>query len=105
MQASPVRVQWDPERDLHFNPLNHRSIQIGLSDHAVDHYIDNWITQITDVTDLAYEIGAAVKRQDLDGARSLRATTKETPSSKRSTLLKPARRLRTLHLTVRSPTR
>lgn len=30
-QASPVRIQWDPERDLHFNPLAQRSIQIGLS--------------------------------------------------------------------------
>jgi hypothetical protein len=24
--AQPVRIQWDPERDLRFNPLPHRSI-------------------------------------------------------------------------------
>lgn len=41
MNASPVRVQWDPERDLHFNPLGHRSIQIGLAGNAVDHYLDD----------------------------------------------------------------
>jgi len=29
--ASPVRVQWDPERDLHLQPLSYRAIQIGLS--------------------------------------------------------------------------
>ena len=71
MKASPVRVQWDPERDLHFNPLGHRSIQIGLSGGAVDHYIDDWITNITDVTGLAHEVSAAVKQQDLSGAQSL----------------------------------
>jgi len=71
MNASPVRVQWDPERDLHFDPLDHRSIQIGLSGNAVDHYLDDWITKITDVTGLAHEISAAVQRQDLDAAQSL----------------------------------
>lgn len=29
--ASPVRIQWDPERNLHLAPLAHRTIQIGLS--------------------------------------------------------------------------
>jgi hypothetical protein len=28
--ASPVRVQWDPERDLHLQPLSYRAIQIGV---------------------------------------------------------------------------
>src|SRR3954467_12174518 len=27
-RASPVRVQWDPERSLHLEPLPHRAIQI-----------------------------------------------------------------------------
>ncbi|RFM25560.1 DUF4291 domain-containing protein [Deminuibacter soli] len=48
----PVRVQWDPERDLKFNSLNYRTIQIGLSGIAVDLYITNWITEITDISDL-----------------------------------------------------
>jgi hypothetical protein len=26
---SPVRIQWDPERDVHLQPLQHRAIQIG----------------------------------------------------------------------------
>jgi hypothetical protein len=28
--SSPVRIQWDPERDLLLQPLKHRAIQIGL---------------------------------------------------------------------------
>lgn len=71
LNASPVRVQWDPERDLHFNALDHRSIQIGLSGDAVDRYVDDWITQITDVTGVAHEISAAVQCEDLEAAYSL----------------------------------
>lgn len=71
MDASPVRVQWDPERDLHHNPLEHRSIQIGLSGEAVDRYVDDWISAITDVTAAAHEIGAAVQRREFELAASL----------------------------------
>lgn len=61
--AAPVRVQWDPERDLHLRPLPHRSIQIGLSGEAVARYCDDWIAQITDVTDLAREAHRALREQ------------------------------------------
>lgn len=55
-ETSPVRVQWDPERDLHLNPLPHRSIQIGLSKEAVPLYVNQWVQRVTDVTPLAHEI-------------------------------------------------
>ncbi|MEV7611470.1 DUF4291 domain-containing protein [Streptomyces sp. NPDC089799] len=71
LKASPVRVQWDPERDLHLNPLPHRAIQIGLSGSAVDRYTDEWITGIRDVTALAHEVRAAVRAGDLDTAGEL----------------------------------
>ena len=67
---SPVRIQWDPERDLHFTPLAHRAIQIGLSGEAVRLYVRDWIKAITDVTALAHEICADVKAGDLERARS-----------------------------------
>lgn len=68
-QRPPVRVQWDPERNLHFRPLPHRSIQIGLGGHTVDRYVDEWIVDIRDVTGVARGIGDAVARDDLDVAR------------------------------------
>ncbi|MFG2297741.1 DUF4291 domain-containing protein [Streptomyces sp. NPDC048603] len=71
LKASPVRVQWDPERDLHLNALPHRAIQIGLSGTAVDRYTDEWITGIRDVTGLAREVHAAVRAGDLDTATGL----------------------------------
>lgn len=33
--TSPVRIQWDPERDLRLQPLAHRAIQIGPGGVAV----------------------------------------------------------------------
>ncbi|WP_100445184.1 DUF4291 domain-containing protein [Glycomyces xiaoerkulensis] len=60
LAAAPVRIQWDPERDLRSARLEHRSIQIGLSGAAVDRYVDQWITAITDVTDLAHRIAIDV---------------------------------------------
>jgi Domain of unknown function (DUF4291) len=69
-QASPVRIQWDPERDFHFTPLPHRTIQIGLSGEAVRLYVHDWIKAITDVTAFAHDICADVKAGALDRARS-----------------------------------
>ena len=67
---TPVRVQWDPERDLHHNPLPHRSIQIGLGPQAVQLYVSSWIRSITDMTPLAHAIHALVEEERLDEARA-----------------------------------
>ncbi len=69
--ASPVRIQWDPERDLHHNPLSHRAIQIGLGPQAVPLYVGQWIRRIEDVTPLAHRIHALVQQGKLDDARQL----------------------------------
>lgn len=71
LKSSPVRVQWDPERDLHHQPLARRAIQIGLSGRAVHHFVDDWLVDLTDVTPLAHKIGALVRARDLDTARRL----------------------------------
>ncbi|WP_027344909.1 DUF4291 domain-containing protein [Hamadaea tsunoensis] len=68
---APVRVQWDPERDLQLRPLAYRAIQVGLSGAAVHAYADDWIVGIEDVTPLCHEIHRLVGARDLDGARAL----------------------------------
>lgn len=67
---SPVRIQWDPERDLHHRPLEHRAIQIGLSGEAVRLYTGEWIQRVTDVTPLAHRICGLVREERLDEARA-----------------------------------
>jgi len=68
---SPVRIQWDPERDIHLHRLEHRSIQIGLSKDAVDRYVHQWICRIEDVTPLAHRIHRLIDAGRLDEAHAL----------------------------------
>ena len=56
VRTSPVRVQWDPERDLSGQPLPYRSLQVGLGGVSVDRYVDEWTETITDITDLVRQI-------------------------------------------------
>jgi hypothetical protein len=60
-RTSPVRVQWDPDRSPTLAPLSRRAIQIGLSGEAVDLFLDQWITAISDITPLVRRVhlGAA----------------------------------------------
>ena len=67
--ASPVRVQWDPERSVTLERLPHRSIQIGLGGEAAQRYARDWVIGIRDVTYLAQEIRDLVAAGDLDAAR------------------------------------
>lgn len=69
--STPVRVQWDPERDLLLNPLKHRAIQIGLANEAVSYYVNNWICNITEVTELAHNIQELVIENKLEEASKL----------------------------------
>lgn len=71
LTQAPARVQWDPERDLHLQPLPHRSLQLGLTGEAAHRYADEWTASITDITPLAHEIQAHVRDGDLDTARQL----------------------------------
>jgi uncharacterized protein DUF4291 len=64
----PVRVQWDPERSLTLQRLEHRAIQVGLGGEAVDRYVDEWITHIEDVTPLAHEIHGLVQAGEREQA-------------------------------------
>lgn len=50
VQKSDIRCQWDPERDIYGNPLEIRSIQLGLRREAVKSYVNEWIVHIEDIT-------------------------------------------------------
>ncbi|MFC8529833.1 DUF4291 domain-containing protein [Nocardia sp. NPDC057227] len=63
--VAPVRVQWDPERDLRSAPLPYRSLQVGLAGDAVRRYLDEWIVAITDITDTVRTIREATDVAEL----------------------------------------
>lgn len=70
-EETPVRIQWDPERDLFLNPLPYRTIQIGLSKKAVQLYANKWIQSISDLTPLAHKIHQLIKKNKIDEAKEL----------------------------------
>jgi pre-mRNA-splicing factor ATP-dependent RNA helicase DHX16 len=67
----PVRVQWDPERDVQMNALGYRSLQMGLSGEAVvRRYTDEWIVGIVDVTAKMQRVAELVEQRKLEEARA-----------------------------------
>ena len=56
VKESSIRVQWDPERDVYGNPLDYRSIQLGIRGDIVNKYLDEWIEKITDITEYVNEL-------------------------------------------------
>lgn len=71
MQSCPVRIQWDPERDLHLQPLRYRSIQIGLSREAVHLYVTQWIQRVEDITETAHSMHAHLIAHRLAHAQAM----------------------------------
>jgi hypothetical protein len=69
--ASPVRVQWDPERSVRLDRMSYRSIQIGLAGEAVLRYVEDWAVQISDITSLARDIHGLVDCGDDSNAKIL----------------------------------
>ena len=65
IQTSEVRMQWDPERDIYGNPLEYRSIQIGIRGLSVYRYVNEWTRKITDITDFVKELDS-MKNDGID---------------------------------------
>jgi uncharacterized protein DUF4291 len=81
LRQRPARVQWDPERSLHLNPLPYRSLQLGIGPRAVPHYVDTWIRAITDVTATARAIRARLDEGDDEAATALLPVERPYPLS------------------------
>ena len=51
IKNADVVCQWDPERDVWGNPLECRSIQIGIRGNALDNFINEWIVEVKDISE------------------------------------------------------
>lgn len=71
LHNAPVRVQWDPEKNIRLQELPYRSIQIGLSGIAVEGYMNDWIVQIEDITAQCHHIHQLVKSNKIEAAKDL----------------------------------
>ncbi len=82
LRSLPVRIQWDPERDIDLSRLEYRSIQMGLSGEAVQKYVHEWICEIHDLTALAREIQSLVTKGDRERAKELLPKEEPYPLSR-----------------------
>ncbi len=51
LSVSQVRCQWDPDRDIYGNAIERRAIQLGIKGLMVNKYVNEWIKEITDITE------------------------------------------------------
>lgn len=71
LDAAPVRVQWDPERTLRGASLPYRSIQVGLSRHIIQRYVDEWTVEIRDITPLVRKFSTLIQSGKASDAQDL----------------------------------
>lgn len=64
VHRSPVRVQWDPDRNPQGSPLQRRAIQLGLRGHALEAYGRRETIEIVDISTFVAE-----QRQNADRQR------------------------------------
>lgn len=60
-KQATVHIQWDPEYTLRGAKCTHRSIQVGISRHLIQDYVDDWIIEIEDWTARVHKIRALCK--------------------------------------------
>ncbi|HLV97642.1 MAG TPA: DUF4291 domain-containing protein [Ktedonobacterales bacterium] len=71
LKQAVVNVQWDPERDIRGASLPSRSIQVGLSRHIIEKYVNEWTLEIHDETPLVRKIAALLKAGETGKAKDL----------------------------------
>ena len=71
MRHAAVHVQWDPERTLRGAKLDTRSIQVGLSRQVIREYVEEWTTEIRDLTPRVAKMAAFLRDGRADRAAAL----------------------------------
>ena len=63
LENSEVRCQWDPDVDIYGNPIGRRAIQLGIKGETVRKYVNEWIVNITDITDKVIKMRNSIKNR------------------------------------------
>ena len=71
LESALVHLQWDPERSLRGAVLPYYSIQIGLSRHIIQEYVDEWTVEIRDETSRVRKMYELLQAGKTDQAKRL----------------------------------
>jgi hypothetical protein len=66
-----VHIQWDPERSIRGAALDHYAIQVGLSRHIIERFVNEWIVDIADYTPRVKKIADLIKSGKGEQAKKL----------------------------------
>lgn len=66
-----VHIQWDTERSQKGAPLNHFSIQVGLSRHIITEFVEDWVVKIEDFTPQVHKLNKLRKTGDKNFTKHL----------------------------------
>jgi hypothetical protein len=80
--AAKIIVQWDPERSLRGASLSHRAIQVGISRHLIETYVNDWVVKIEDKTPLVKKIDTLVRSGNADKAKDFLPKERVYPTPK-----------------------
>jgi len=70
-ENAPVHIQWDPERNLRGASLAYGSIQVGLSRQISERYVEEWVTEIVDLTPRVRKMRLLLRQGKTDTAKRL----------------------------------
>ncbi len=70
-ESALVHVQWDPERSLRGADVGFNSIQVGLSRHVIERFVQQWTLEISDLTPLVRKVHGLLANGRADAARKL----------------------------------
>jgi hypothetical protein len=70
-ERAQVHVQWDPERSLRGSDLGYSTIQVGISRHLIERYVNDWVQEISDMTPQVRKIHALLQNGQSSKAAAL----------------------------------
>lgn len=79
LDSAIVHVQWDPERTLRGASLPYRSIQVGLSRHIIQRYVEEWTVEIRDITPLVRKLSTLIQSGKASSAKDHLPTERVYP--------------------------
>ena len=63
LENSEVRCHWDTDRDIYGNTIGRRAIQLGIKGETVRKYVNEWIVNITDITDKVIKMRNSIQNR------------------------------------------
>jgi len=72
LEASLVRLQWDPDHDPFGNKLERKAIQLGLKGDMLQKYSKEWIISIQDISEFVKEQRLNVTAERIDQLQVVR---------------------------------